>query len=627
MTPSAANARFWGQTPDSPFVLAKAQREDFLRHFGFREPPFGVTPNPEFLFWSRMHDAALQALIASIESNLGFSVLLGRPGTGKTTLLFHLLAQYGQSARTAFVFQTQCRAPDLIRHIASELELPVDGHDKVSLHLKLNEMLLNEARAGRKVVIVIDEAQNLQPSSLEAIRLLSDFETSHSKLLNVILSGSTRLGETLLSPDLSQFAQRISSISRLEGLAENEVAEYVRFRLTVVASRSAERVFSSESIAEIASRSEGVPRVINTLCSRALILAHTCGQSSVSRELVIQAARDLDLSENSRGSTDLIQLAKIRDASSTTASPELSTPGREPLWSPAAPAIETAWAPDTETDTARQQLPAMQGLESHNIHSSNEPLTTNRNPDNGVGMATWLQSARYSFIGLIAAIILLVGGAWVVWNGFRSGHSTTVAAGPEPQPSLHDAKDVIPLKPQGDASTETAAPKISSRPSPVSLLTEGRSNLVPRSSIQSHSSTPDAPLAPPNVQSMVNDPDNLSPLARRDPPDLPALEAPETPGTPQPRETSPRHPVRRVRPAYPQKALLSRIEGDVQVELTIDQNGKVDKVRGLSGNSILLQAAEEAASQWQYSPAAGDQSTGPDVIRVQFTFKLNPEDR
>lgn len=608
-------------------MLAKAEREGFLRHFGFREPPFGVTPNPEFLFWSRLHDAAMQALIASIESNLGFSVLLGRPGTGKTTLLFHLLAQYGQSARTAFVFQTQCRAPDLIRHIASELELPVDGHDKVSLHLKLNEMLLNEARAGRKVVIVIDEAQNLQPSSLEAIRLLSDFETSNSKLLNVILSGSTRLGETLLSPELSQFAQRISSISRLEGLAEDEVAEYVRFRLAVVATPSAERVFSSESLAEVASRSEGVPRVINSLCSRALILAHTCGQSCVSRELVIQAARGLDLSENSRGSTDLIPLAKTRDVSSAGASPELCTPGIEPLWSPAAPAIERAWVPDTKTDTPRQKLPAMQSLECRNIHSSNEPLTTNRHPGHGVGMATWFQSARYGFIGLIVAIILLVGGAWVVWNGFRSGHSATVAAGPEPQPSLHDAKDEIPLNPQGEASTETAAPKISSRPSPVSLLTEGRPNLVPRSSIQSQSSTPDAPMPPPNVRSMVNDPDNLSPLVRGGPPDLPALEAPKTPGTPEPRETSPRQPVRRVRPQYPQKALLSRIEGDVQVELTIDQSGKVEKVRGLSGNSILLQAAEEAASQWQYSPAAGDQSTGPDVIRVQFTFKLNPEDR
>src|SRR5215469_9485221 len=168
MTPSATNARIWDQTQSSPFVLAQAQREGFLRHFGFRESPFGVTPNPEFLFWSRMHGAALQALIASIESNLGFSVLVGRPGTGKTTLLFHLLAQYADSARTAFVFQTQCRAHDLIRHIASELELPVEGRNEVCLHQKLNEMLLNEARAGRKVVIVIDEAQNLHPSSLEA---------------------------------------------------------------------------------------------------------------------------------------------------------------------------------------------------------------------------------------------------------------------------------------------------------------------------------------------------------------------------------------------------------------------------------------------------------------------------
>jgi len=625
MTPSATKARIWGQNPQSPFVLAKEQGEGFLRHFGFRESPFGVTPNPEFLFWSRMHDAALQALIASIESNLGFSVLVGRPGTGKTTLLFHLLAQYADSARTAFVFQTQCRAHDLIRHIASELELAVDGRNEVSLHQKLNEMLLNEARAGRKVVIVIDEAQNLHPSSLEALRLLSDFETSHSKLLHVILSGSTRLGETLLTPELSQFAQRISSISRLEALAEDEVAEYVRFRLAVVASRGAEGVFSSEALAEIASRSEGVPRVINSLCYRALILAYTCGQSCVSRELVRQAARDLDFSD-SRVSTEVIQLTNVREERLTAASPELSAISGEPLRNPMTPAVDRPRVPDIERDIPTQKKPAIPDLGRHNIRSSNEPRGVDEGPRSSVGIATWSESSQYRFIGLIAAIIFLACGA-LVWNEFGSRHSTSAAAGREAQPTIREAQDEIPLNRQLDAPTTAAAPKVSSRQPPVSLATEGRTNLVPRSDIQSQSSIPEERMAPPNLQSNVNDPKHLAPLVSGVPSEVPRLETPEPPGPLEPRETSPRQPVKRVRPEYPKKAVLSHIEGDVQVELTIDQDGKVEKVRGLSGNSILLQAAKEAAWQWQYSPATGDETADLETIRVQFTFRLNPEDR
>ena len=130
MKTGAANPILERHMPESAFVLARTQREGFLRHFGFRESPFGVTPDPEVLFWTRMHNAALQAIISSIESNLGFIVLLGKPGMGKTSLLFHLLAQYRESARTAFIFQTQCRPHDLIRHIASELDLEVPRRDE-----------------------------------------------------------------------------------------------------------------------------------------------------------------------------------------------------------------------------------------------------------------------------------------------------------------------------------------------------------------------------------------------------------------------------------------------------------------------------------------------------------------
>src|SRR6478672_7512804 len=166
------------QTPVPSALSSRDQDEKLLRHFGFCELPFGVTPNPAFLFSSETHRAALQSMIQSIESNLGFTVLLGEPGMGKTTLLLQLLTQYRESARTAFLFQTQGRRFDLLRFLASELELPDTRGDEVLLHQRLREMLVNEARAGRKVLVIIDEAQNLNQTSLEAIRLLSDFETA-----------------------------------------------------------------------------------------------------------------------------------------------------------------------------------------------------------------------------------------------------------------------------------------------------------------------------------------------------------------------------------------------------------------------------------------------------------------
>src|SRR6185312_7470938 len=133
-----------GGTPDGAFQLEEAHQEGFLRHFGLNESPFGVTPDPEFLFSTPMHKAALQGLINSIESKLGFSVLLGDAGTGKTTLLFQLLTHYAECARTAFVFQTQCSPRDLLRYIASELELPGPIRDEVSLHQRLKAMLIKE---------------------------------------------------------------------------------------------------------------------------------------------------------------------------------------------------------------------------------------------------------------------------------------------------------------------------------------------------------------------------------------------------------------------------------------------------------------------------------------------------
>src|ERR1700683_956379 len=161
----------------------------FLEYYGFREQPFGVTPDPRFLYLSPAHREALASLYYGIESGRGFLALIAKPGMGKTTLLFQLLEKFRDNARTALFCQTQCSSRQLMRFLLAELGSDRDEQDSVRMHDELNKILLQEARAGRRVIIVIDEAQNLHSSVLETIRLLSNFETPKAKLLQIILAG------------------------------------------------------------------------------------------------------------------------------------------------------------------------------------------------------------------------------------------------------------------------------------------------------------------------------------------------------------------------------------------------------------------------------------------------------
>ena len=630
--------------PESAFVLARAEQEGFLRHFGFRESPFGVTPDPEFLFWTRMHNTALQAIISSIESNLGFSVLLGNPGTGKTSLLFHLLAQYRESARTAFIFQTQCKPHDLIRHIASELDLAVPRRDEVSLHQKLNGMLLEEARAGRKVLIVIDEAQNLQPSSFEAVRLLSDFETGHSKLLNIVFSGSPQLGATLQTPELSQLAQRISTVARLQPFREDEVKDYVRFRLAVVASSPVEGLFSSESLAEIACRSEGVPRIINAICYRALMLAYTQGQASVSRKLVRKAAQDLDLSEPGGGdSRTAPQFQKFESASHSNGGPGSIAGRSEQSPRPLAQTfVETVPLPGFDAKSFAPTSQSPSAVKHHESGWRGQPIPAKADQRGRIGVPASIRFKtagwnRYRSTGVIAALVLLACVSWVGWNQLRAkpGTSETDSVQRQAQPPAHaikmdEIKNGVPESSVQPNQVATALPPTNSntRESAGDQFppsTDLGPNLLIPSKIPSQSATPVEPSSPNTAVSMSTTPsDNLAQLATAGLAASPRFEAGEVAGTSGPRTSFSFHPVEIVQPEYPAKAKLWHIEGEVQVELTIDRNGSVRRARALSGNATLAQAAEEAARQWKYAPYTGnDQIAFPAVTRVQFNFKFN----
>lgn len=281
--------------------------------FGLSEQPFGVTPDPRYLYLAQGHREALASLFYGIESNRGFLALIAKPGMGKTTLLFHLLEKFRYSARTAFIFQTQCNSRDLLRFLLAELGIASQDEDLVRMHEQFNRYLLEESSAGHRVIVVIDEAQNLEPSVMETVRLLSNFETQRGKLLQIILAGQPELATTLSRSSLSQLRQRISSFNGLDPLAPQDVAHFIDHRLQV-ARYQGPPLFSDKAKIMIANLSEGIPRNINSLCFGALSLACALHRRTIDADVVREVFADLDLQK-------LIPHAKNLAVSRVTASP------------------------------------------------------------------------------------------------------------------------------------------------------------------------------------------------------------------------------------------------------------------------------------------------------------------
>jgi general secretion pathway protein A len=268
----------------------------YEKYFGLREQPFGVTPDPRFLYLSAAHREALASLYYGIEANRGFLGLIARPGMGKTTILFHLLEKFRSSARTAFLFQTQCTSREFMRFLLAELGYESDGHDFVRMHEEFNRRLLQEARAGNRFIVVIDEAQNLEPSVLETVRLLSDFETPRAKLMHIILAGQPELADKLASPGLSQLRQRVSIVHGLQPLNAPEIKNYIEHRLRI-AGYEGEPLFTPGVYDDIARFTEGIPRNINNFCFNALSLTCALQKKMVDSETVKEVIADLDISK------------------------------------------------------------------------------------------------------------------------------------------------------------------------------------------------------------------------------------------------------------------------------------------------------------------------------------------
>jgi general secretion pathway protein A len=267
-----------------------------LNYFQFREHPFGSTPDPRCLYQSPTHREALASLKYGFLSNRGFTALIAPPGMGKTTLLFRFLEDIQASARIAFLFNidSQCQPQELVRYILRDLGIkPADTG--AEMHEQLSDVAVAEARAGRTLVIVIDEAQNLSDSALEMVRLLTNFETPQAKLIQIVLAGQEQLAEKLMQPSLLQLRQRISTFCRLGPLSTEETAAYIEHRLKF-AGYNGNSLFTKDALNQITEASQGIPRVINNLCFNTLSICCALQRKQVDVRMVAEGISDQQLS-------------------------------------------------------------------------------------------------------------------------------------------------------------------------------------------------------------------------------------------------------------------------------------------------------------------------------------------
>jgi general secretion pathway protein A len=266
----------------------------YLTFFGLNEKPFAITPDPRYLYLSERHAEALAHLLYGINEAGGFVQLTGEVGTGKTTIVRSLLAQTPKNAEIALILNPKMTPAEFLLTICEELGIGVPDSSLESLKDLvdiLSHYLLRAHAAGRRVVLVVDEAQNLSPEVLEQVRLLTNLETNTQKLLQIILIGQPELRELLARNELRQLAQRVTGRYHLNPLSRDETTAYVRHRLRVAGATT--DIFSPQALSEVFRLSQGVPRVINVICDRALLGAYSLDRHRVTAPLVRNAAAEV----------------------------------------------------------------------------------------------------------------------------------------------------------------------------------------------------------------------------------------------------------------------------------------------------------------------------------------------
>jgi len=361
----------------------------YKHYFGLQDSPFSIAPNPQYLYMSTRHREALAHLLYGVKSDGGFILLTGEVGTGKTTVCRCLLAQIPSDVDIAMVLNPKQTALELLATICDEFNINYGTEASIkTLVDKLNLFLLDSHQAGRKAILIIDEAQNLAVDVLEQLRLLTNLETNQRKLLQIILLGQPELLSLLGQQELRQLSQRVTARFHLDALNSREVAEYIQHRITVAGGN--QPLFTTASVRRIYRISGGIPRLINLICDRALLGAYVENQPRVNPAIVTKAAQEVLGQSDSRtskprikksmallGALLLILGGTVFISEQYTPIPITTpTPPQVPQLSPSADILPPQV---TVSDTLGKRLPAFirQSLDSLSGHSSSEPALLN----------------------------------------------------------------------------------------------------------------------------------------------------------------------------------------------------------------------------------------------------------
>lgn len=279
----------------------------YLEHFGLKRAPFKLTPDPDYLYLSPKHQLGLSLLRYGLtEAGGGLTVITGHVGAGKTTLLRQLLRELDTNKFTIGLLNNTLNFDDhLIRWVASAFDLPFEGRESIAVFRDFQKFVINQYAAGRQVILIIDEAQNLSEKSLEEIRLLTNINADQDVLLKIVMVGQPELLDILSSPQLSQIAQRVSVEYHLEPLTQDETAHYIHHRMKVAG--SARDIFSGCAIESVFALSNGVPRLINTLCDQALVFAFAMDETCVMAEAIRRVSDGRRIGRVNHATSDLAQ--------------------------------------------------------------------------------------------------------------------------------------------------------------------------------------------------------------------------------------------------------------------------------------------------------------------------------